>query len=182
VFSVTRAPGQTLARFFRGWVEFATEAEWQPSFGHRMVTHDMKRILVADTPEAVEILPPVIGDGATLIPAFTVEEALAVAAQGVDMIVAGVHFDKSRMFDLLRMLHADRQLRNTPVVCVRLLGSNLAPRLFEKLDIPCKALGAIDFIDLYALERRFGQEGARAEVARMILAVVHNRALSTRAS
>jgi hypothetical protein len=142
----------------------------------------MKRILVADTPEAVEILRPVIGDGARLIPAFTVEEALAVAAQGVDMIVAGVHFDKSRMFDLLHILHADRQLRNTPVVCVRLLGSNLAPRLFEKLGIPCKALGAIDFIDLYALERRFGQEGARAEVARMILAVVHNRALSTRAS
>jgi len=89
-----------------------------------MVTRDMKRILVADTPEAVEILRPVIGDGATLIPAFTVEEALAVVAQGVDMIVAGVHFDKSRMFDLLRMLHADRQLRNTPVVCVRLLTRN----------------------------------------------------------
>ena len=106
-----------------------------------------------------------------MLPVSTIEEAFYVAAQGVDIIVCGIHFDDSRMFELLRAIKADPGLSKTPFVCVRLVGSNLAPAVIQSLEISCALLGAAKFIDLYVLERTFGAETAEIELRRMISAL-----------
>jgi hypothetical protein len=106
------------------------------------------------------------------------EEALVVATQGVEIIICGIHFDDSRMFELLRAIKADSYLRSIPFICVRLLGSNLAPTLIQSLEISCELLGAASFIDLHILERTYGRQRAEAELARMIFASAEKPARS----
>lgn len=79
------------------------------------------------------------------------------------------------MFELLRALKADPSLKDIPVVCVRLVGSNLAPTLVQSLKIACEAVGAETFIDLYSLERKVGADSAPEELAQSILAVATKR-------
>ena len=136
------------------------------------------RILAAIPPEAEAILRRAVGDAATLLPAHTIEEAYGVAAQSVDIIVCGINFDESRMFELLRAVKADSRLKKTPFVCVRLIGTNLTPTLTQSLQISCTLLGAAQFIDFYALERTFGPDAAPLELARMIFALADKSAHS----
>src|ERR1041385_2980828 len=104
------------------------------------------RILAALPPEGIAVLQRVLADDVVLLPAITMERALQLANQNVDMILCGVHFDDSRMFDLLREIKADSKLRQLPFICMRLIGSNLAPALIQSLEISCQALGADKFI------------------------------------
>lgn len=119
----------------------------------RMVSKS--RILVADVPAGQATLRNVMGDGVELVFATTVDAALR-ALPDADMVVCGIHFDDSRMFDLLRLCQADPHCRRKPIVCFRDLDSALAPTLFESLDIAGKALGATTFVDLFALKEKFG--------------------------
>jgi hypothetical protein len=74
------------------------------------------------------------------------------------------------MFEVLRAIKADTGLSSIPFICVRLVGSNLAPTIVQSLEISCALLGAVQFIDLYVLEKKFGSHRAEAELGRMILA------------
>ena len=63
-----------------------------------------------------------------------------------DMVIVGVLFDESRMFDLLRQVHAmDKDL---PLVCVRSRLAISSPIVLEGLEVAVKALGANAFLDL----------------------------------
>jgi CheY-like chemotaxis protein len=103
-----------------------------------------KRILAADGGEKriADILA-----GHDVIPARTLAEAQrALAGEKFDMIIVAVHFDESRMFDLLRHLQASG--RSEPVVCVR-SHQFVSPAItIEGLEIAAKALGATLFLDL----------------------------------
>jgi hypothetical protein len=96
------------------------------------------RILAAIPLEAQAILGRALGNAAILLPVLTIEEALDVAAQGVDIIVCGINFDDSQMFELLRAVKADPRLSKTPFVCVRLVGSNLTPTLIRASKSPVR--------------------------------------------
>jgi hypothetical protein len=65
-----------------------------------------------------------------------------------DMIVVAVHFDDSRMFDLLRHLQASGRHGAAPVVCVRSQQFASPAIGIEGLEIATKALGARLFLDL----------------------------------
>lgn len=132
-----------------------------------VVTTEMKKVLIADTPEAFSFIEPAIGGDAAVASATTMEDALTAISDGVDHVIVGVHFDGSRMFDLVRAVRSDASLKSTSVVCVRVLGSNLAPSAYERIGVACSALEA-QFIDLYSLERRFGEHGAHDEFARLL--------------
>lgn len=103
-----------------------------------------KRILVADGGEKriADILA-----GHDVLPVRTLAEAQqALAREKLDMIIISVHFDESRMFDLLRLLQASA--RREPVVCVR-THHFVSPAIsIEGLEIAAKALGATLFLDL----------------------------------
>jgi hypothetical protein len=58
----------------------------------------------------------------------------------ISMILCGVHFDESRMYDLLR--YAKREHPRTPFVCVRVLDAEIPRVSREALRIAAESMGA----------------------------------------
>ena len=73
------------------------------------------------------------------------------------------------MFDLLRYVKADPAARGKPFLCFRDRTSELAPSLFEGVDIACRALGGVGFVDLVQLRGRDGAERGEAEFRALVL-------------
>lgn len=108
-----------------------------------------------------------------MMTAHTLDEALAAAIAGVDLIIAGTYFDNSRMFDLLRALKARADTRHIPVLCVRgvsapeILGAQTLQPTLASLQIVAsasEALGAVGYVDLVAQQQVMGVEQANAEL------------------
>ena len=106
----------------------------------------MKTILVADHSDA---RLSALLSGHDLIFVNTLDEAKRVlTVRNFDLIVISVHFDESRMFDLLRHVRWQERHRATPVVCV--LTADFARHAIaaEGLEIAVKALGGTAYVDL----------------------------------
>jgi hypothetical protein len=107
-----------------------------------------KKILVADTPEGDRRLLQILS-GYELSFVRTMGEARrALEADGFVLVLVGVHFDDSRMFDLLRYLQASGRHGNRPLVCVRSQRFTSPAISIEGLEIATKALGCTLFLDL----------------------------------
>lgn len=104
-----------------------------------------KRVLVADTPDSDRRLIEVLS-GHELAFARTLSAAQRLLEQAFDLLVIGVHFDDSRMFDLVR--HVRSAQLELPVVCLR-SHRFVSPALsIEGLEIAAKALACNLFVDL----------------------------------
>ncbi|MFN8657290.1 MAG: hypothetical protein U0105_13195 [Candidatus Obscuribacterales bacterium] len=109
----------------------------------------MAKILVAHTAEGQGFLTNALADH-TVSYAKTMEEAIRLLeSESFSLIVCGMQFDDSRMFDLLRHCKSNPKHRDVPFGCVRLVDSNYSsPVILESLEIASKALGATAFLDL----------------------------------
>jgi len=96
----------------------------------------------------------------------TVEEAkVELQKREFAMIVLGVNFDESRMFELLRLVRTYRTNQLTPVVCMLTTASRLSDVAIEGLDHAVKAMLANAFLNL----NRFpDDEAGNARVRRII--------------
>jgi hypothetical protein len=102
-----------------------------------------------------------LGDELELVAAHSLEAALHRLAQGgIDLVLAGLHFDDSRMPGLVDAVKKDPSTRAVPIVCCRLLPSLLRPAALRATRQVCEALGTEGFIDVLALKRRRGQATA----------------------
>ena len=82
----------------------------------------------------------------------TMDEARTIlTGRNFDLIVIGVHFDESRMFDLLRHVRWQERHRSTPVVCVLTSDFSRHAIAAEGLEIAVKALGGTAYFDLKAI-------------------------------
>lgn len=149
----------------------------------------MKKILLA---ESVKVMPiafdglgvknksfPMIGTSATgkemrLIPCVTLDSAKERVYEEIDLILCGLHFDESRMFDLLRFVKADPTLRHIPFLCIKTLQGDVEPTFSESIRIATKALGAVGFFDLAASISKVGTEQAKNEIAAYIENILLN--------
>jgi PleD family two-component response regulator len=105
-----------------------------------------KSILVADHAD-VRLSAVLAGHELTFV--STLDEAKRIlAGRNFDLVAIGVHFDESRMFDLLRYVRWQERHRATPVVCV--LTTDFAHQAIaaEGLEIAVKALGGTAYLDL----------------------------------
>jgi PleD family two-component response regulator len=110
-----------------------------------------KKILVADVPELDARLAAVL-DGRELHFVRTVGQAMrALAQQDFELLVISVHFDDSRMFDLLREARSEARNQGIPIVCVREPGHGFTAISGHTLEVTCRALDANLFLDLAAL-------------------------------
>jgi PleD family two-component response regulator len=108
-----------------------------------------KTILVADHSDAR--LSAILA-GHDLAYAHTLEEAEGLlAARIFDLIAISVHFDESRMFDLLRHVRWHERHRTTPVVCLLTADFTRHAIAAEGLEIAVKALGGTAYLDLKSL-------------------------------
>jgi hypothetical protein len=107
-----------------------------------------KKILVADTPDGDRRLSEILS-GYELTFVRTLGQAQrALAREQFGLILIGVHFDDSRMFDLLRHLQASDARPGCAVVCMRSQHFASPAITIEGLEIATKALGCNLFLDL----------------------------------
>ena len=83
------------------------------------------------------------------------------------MVICGVHFDESRMYDLLD--YAQRERADMPFVCVRVLEAELARASHERLGFALKAAGAVDLIDFATLVIERGRTAAEQRLETEVL-------------
>jgi PleD family two-component response regulator len=96
----------------------------------------------------------------------SVEQAkAALQKREFAMIVLGVHFDESRMFELLRLVRTYKVNELTPVVCMLTTESRLSDVAIEGLDHAVKAMLANAFLNLNKFR---DDEAGNARVRRII--------------
>ena len=87
--------------------------------------------------------------GKTLVCAGSVAHAMReLQGKRFALVVLGVDFDESRMFDLLRHVRVDAGHKRVPVACVLGEASRLSHVMVEGLDQAVKALMANAFLVL----------------------------------
>jgi CheY-like chemotaxis protein len=113
-----------------------------------------KKVLVADVPEVRARVAAVLAhERLTFV--HTLAAALkALAGDDFDLVLIGMHFDDSRMFDLLREARAGSRNRGVRIVCYRLRPFAFMTLSTQAIEVTVKALGADTFADLtsYAVE------------------------------
>ena len=106
-------------------------------------------------------------DDYDLVPAFSMLQArAAVKSADLDAILCSIHFDESRMFELLQF--ARQSAPEVPFVCCRMLQSPFNGDVVSGIAQSATAQGAIGFIDYRDMQRREGT-GAAAEKFRAAL-------------
>jgi DNA-binding response OmpR family regulator len=125
------------------------------------------KILVADVPQMDARYAAALA-GWDIDFVRTIGEARqALAAARHDLVAIGVYFDDSQMFDLLRLLRADRAHRGVPIVCVRGRPGFTAVSS-RTLALSVHALGADEFVDLLDLEEPQVSAALRSAVERLV--------------
>lgn len=126
------------------------------------------RILVADTPESVEVFRHTLTSSFDLAPASTFDAARAALEPRPALVVCGCHFDEDRMYDLLRLIKAAPALGNLPFLAVRCLEGELEDTLYESVKIAVRALGGNAFVDLPRWQRRWGEAEAAHRLTQLV--------------
>jgi len=107
-----------------------------------------QKILVADTPDGDRRISAILS-GYPLVFARTLEQAQrALAREQPALVLVGVHFDDSRMFDFLRHLQASGRPAGCAVICMRSQQFVSPAITIEGLEIATRALGCSLFLDL----------------------------------
>jgi CheY-like chemotaxis protein len=117
-----------------------------------LVTNVNKKILVADVPELDARLVSLLSDH-KLFFVRTLDEAIrALEHEEFDLLIISVHFDDSRMFDLLRQARLKGRNKGIPIICVREPGLGFTAISSNTLEVTCRALDANAFVDLANLK------------------------------
>ena len=105
-----------------------------------------KHILIAV--DDCERLERILAGHRLTIPGSVDAAKAELQSRPFSLVVLGVHFDESRMFELLRMARIYERNRLTPVVCVLSGRSRLSDVAIEGLDHAVKAMLANAFLNL----------------------------------
>ena len=130
----------------------------------------LPRVLVAGTPDAIAALIEVVRDGAVIVPAYSVKEALAELEAGeFDTIACNVRFDESRMFEFLQLLTERKPGHAARVVAFRADESSLTNSTRSAIRHALEALGVERFVDLSQLRAEYGEEVAYEALRKIVL-------------
>jgi len=135
-----------------------------------------KKVLVADVPEAHARLAAVLnGSEARFV--HTLGDALrALAEEDFDLVLVGVHFDESRMFDLLRAVRKGSRNAAVPILCTRLRRLAFATLTPQALEVTIKALNGNGYVDLTGFAN---DEGGNAAIRHLLATVTASFAAPT---
>jgi hypothetical protein len=112
------------------------------------LTLAMAKVLVADVPEMDERIRQCL-PGHELVMVRTMREAMtALRHDGFSLIVIGVLFDESRMFELLTHVRSLQAYKDAAVVCVQGSDLMMPEPVMHTVDMAVKALGGTAFVDL----------------------------------
>jgi hypothetical protein len=112
----------------------------------------MAEIFVADIPDGIEMVQSAVGDRHTVTTAQTFDKAMDnLTRRRFDLVVIGVHFDDSRMYELISNMRNFTHNRSTPLAAFRCLQTDLSDFFSHSIELGCKALRACKFIDMVKL-------------------------------
>ena len=106
------------------------------------------QILLAVAPDVVPRMTRILsGHHVTTVGSIAeAQEALAASQQHFELIVLGVTFDESQMFELLAHVRSLERYKATPVLCVLGAASRITEVSVEAIDRAAKALLANAFL------------------------------------
>jgi hypothetical protein len=133
-------------------------------------------VLAACPPFALPPLEKALGGYVTLLHASSLDAAEAAlrANSRISMVVCGVYFDESRMYDLLALVK--REFTHVSFVCVRVLDAEISKISREALRIASERMGADAYLDLPSLVEKHGKEEAERFLRSQVLARLPNQA------
>lgn len=107
-----------------------------------------QKVLAALRPEAIVPVERALGEYAEILPVYTFEDAVKVLRSHVetDVILCGIYFGQTRMFDFLRV--ARQEFPDIPFVCCRIGDTEIPQVTVEAVGIAAKSMGAAGFINL----------------------------------
>lgn len=128
-------------------------------------------VLAAVPSPALLFLEKAVGAYVRLIPSHSYEDAVGRLREldAIALVVCGIYFDQSRMFDLMRWVRKTKPLM--PFIACRILQYEIPAVSIEAVKIACEALGA-SFIDLPSLERTSGLDRVESELRSRLLAAI----------
>ena len=130
-----------------------------------------KKVLIADVPQVQARVAAVLVRE-RLVFVHTLAAALkALAGEDFDVVLIGMHFDDSRMFDLLREVRAGSRNGAVPVVCYRMRPLAFMALSTQVIEVTVKALGALSFVDLASLAT---DEDGNEALARLVAAATES--------
>ena len=87
-----------------------------------------------------------------------------LAEDRFDLILCGVNFDESRMFELLDDVKANPATKALPFVCIKVFQSILHAGSYDSVKKAGALLGVATFIDLAQWRKEIGREQADAQL------------------
>lgn len=120
------------------------------------------RILIAGVPETYERLSTILtGYNPEFADTFSQAKA-SLKSTVYQLVMIGIHFDDSRLFDLLRYLKGSESHAHVSVLCYRgTTGAETRTKLtVQAVGIACRALGASGFLDLFEFPDEEAGNGA----------------------
>ena len=101
------------------------------------------KVLAACPPSAMPTLDRVLSPHVDLTFVNSLNAARDALRTNTDlaMVVCGVHFDESRMYELLEFAQCERP--HVPFLCIRILDAELARASRERVGLALKAAGAV---------------------------------------
>jgi len=108
----------------------------------------MAKVLVADVPEMHTRIQDCLPGHECVFVASMTEARAALRHDGFSLIVIGVNFDESRMFELLSYVRSLPAYKDAAVVCVQGLDLMMPEGVLRTVDMAVKALGGTAFVDL----------------------------------
>lgn len=125
------------------------------------------RLLVSIAAEALPELTKALAGHFYLVPALNIQDAVkTLETNRIDLILCGVFFDESRMFDLLK--HVREKHPQIPFVVCRLLNKPIPRITLEALRIAAAAMGAAGFVDMPDIDSP-GADEARYQAFREVV-------------
>jgi hypothetical protein len=106
-----------------------------------------KKALVADVPEVQARVAAVLAQERLVFVHSLAAALSALAGDDFDLVLIGLHFDESRMFDLVREVREGRRNCAVPVICFGMRPFAF-PISMQVIEVTVKALGAHAFADL----------------------------------
>ena len=108
----------------------------------------MAKVLVADVPEMDGRIRECLPEHELVFVRSMWEATSALRRDGFSLIIIGLHFDESRMFELLTYVRSLPVYKDAAVVCVQGLELVVPDAVMRTVDMAVKALGGTAFVDL----------------------------------
>jgi CheY-like chemotaxis protein len=121
--------------------------------------------MIAGNSHTIEVLEQLLRPRYELIRVTSMREAISkIHSDQPELVICGMLFEESRMFDFLKAVKADPAIAQTKFICSRVVTSDLPNAVMEALTIASCALGAVMFLDIFELLRN----GKGAQVVEQI--------------